>query len=49
MMPELFLKNNLGVNRNCKIGSVTHEEKIPLTRAQVILQDSLVKRADLPP
>ena len=24
MMPELFLKNNLGVNRNCKIGSVTH-------------------------
>lgn len=25
MMPELFLKNNLGVNRNGKIGSVTHE------------------------
>lgn len=29
MMPELFLRNNLGVNRNCKIGSVTQNKKSP--------------------
>lgn len=42
MMPELFLKNNLDVTRNCKIASVTHESKIPILHAEVILQDSPV-------
>lgn len=47
MMPELFLKNNLSVNKNCKIDSVTHEEKLLIIHAEIILEDSLVKEVGL--
>lgn len=49
MMPKLFLKNNLSVNRNCKIDCVTHEKMILITHAEVIPQDSLLKGAGLSP